>query len=92
MQQLEKEGAELSFHPNVNNYTNQPPRKYKNKNNELYARVKPNSLAKNVGKIGTEEDPEFLRQKHECTGRPKINTIGAHLVTHDRDLNQIWGV
>ena len=92
MKQLQKEDIELSFHPNTLNYPNQPPKKYKHKRDELYARVKPNSLAANKGKKGTDEDPEFLRQKHECTGRPKINAIGAHLVTHDRDLNQIWGV
>ena len=92
MKKLEKEGAELTFHPNTLNYPSAPPKKYKHKIFELYDKVKPDQYAKNTGKIGTDEDPAFLKQKHEVTLKPKINPVGAHLVTHDRDLNEIWGV
>lgn len=54
--------------------------------------VNRHQYAKNTGKKGSEDDPEYLKQKHECTGKPTINDFTAHIVKPERDLTEIWGV
>ena len=92
LRKAELEKKELQNKPKTLDYPVAAKKHKNSKNEELYRMVNRNQYAKNTGKKDTEDDPEYLKQKHECTGKPSINDITAHIVKPDRDLTEIWGV